>query len=133
MIIQAFAEESMSRKLIETEKKGKQTKSKVKSMLIIFCTSRGFFFEKFVLEGKKVNFTYYCDVLRRLNENMRKLRPELWRRKNSLLRHDNAPSHFLFHQGTFDQTQHYCRPPNTPLFSVFPIEDKSENPLFWHN
>jgi hypothetical protein len=43
-------------------------------------------------------------------------------------------SHFLFHQGTFDQKQHYCRPSTnllawlSPLrrFSVSPIEDKTD-------
>jgi hypothetical protein len=42
------------------------------------------------------------------------------------LHHDNAPSHSPFHQGIFDQKQHDCHPPPTPLFSVSPIEDKTD-------
>jgi hypothetical protein len=34
--------------------------------------------------------------LRRLRENARRLRPELWQQKNWLLHQDNAPSHTSF-------------------------------------
>jgi hypothetical protein len=37
-------------------------------------------------------------------------------------------SHFLLHQGTFDQKQHDCHHPPTLLFSVSLIEDKTERP-----
>jgi hypothetical protein len=40
-----------------------------------------------------VNSGFYREVLRRLRENMRRLRPELWRGQTWLLHHDNAPSH----------------------------------------
>ena len=36
---------------------------------------------------------FYCSVLRRLREDIRRERPELWRAGNSLLHDDNAPSH----------------------------------------
>jgi hypothetical protein len=51
---------------------------------------------------------------------VRRLLPKLWRQKNWLLHHGNAP--FLisfFHQGIFDQKQHDCRSPPTLFFSVF--------------
>jgi hypothetical protein len=51
---------------------------------------------KFVLQGPTAISAYYCDVLRRLRGNVRKLRPEIWRRKNWLFHHDNAPSHTSF-------------------------------------
>jgi hypothetical protein len=35
----------------------------------------------------------YCDILRRLRENVQQKRPELWRNHNWLHRHDNAPAH----------------------------------------
>jgi hypothetical protein len=40
-----------------------------------------------------VNTGFYCDVLRRLHENVRRRRPELWREQTWLLHHDNTPSH----------------------------------------
>jgi hypothetical protein len=39
------------------------------------------------------NCAYYCYVLRRLRENVRRLRPELWRQKNWKLHHYSAQSH----------------------------------------
>jgi len=51
---------------------------------------------------------FYCSVLRRLREDIRRKRPELWRAGNWLLHDDNAPSHralatreFLAHITTF--------------------------------
>jgi hypothetical protein len=43
---------------------------------------------------KRLNreFRVYCDVLRRLRQNVRRCL-ELWRESTSLLHHDNAPSH----------------------------------------
>jgi transposase len=45
------------------------------------------------MKGIVHNSAYYCDVLRQLRENMQRLHPKLWRQKNWLLHHDNAPSH----------------------------------------
>jgi hypothetical protein len=95
MIRHAFGEENISRTLkVQTQRdreKARQVKSKVKSMFIIFfLTSRRLFTKTFVLEGQTVNATYYCDVLRRLRESVRRLGP------NWLLHQDNAPSHTSF-------------------------------------
>jgi hypothetical protein len=77
-------------------------KSKVNSMLTILFDIKVIVHKEFVLAGQAVNFAHYCDVLGRLRENVRTLRPELWRQKNWLLHHDNAASHtFLFHQEIF--------------------------------
>jgi hypothetical protein len=108
-------------KLTETEKV-REVKSKVKSMLIIFFTSRGLFTQKIILVGQTVNFTCCCDVLWRLREIVRRLCPELWRQKNWLLHHDNAPSlASFFHQGIFYHKQHDChpRPPTSPDFDSY--------------
>jgi hypothetical protein len=59
-------------------------------------TSRGLFTNKFVQAGQTVNSAYCCDVLRRLHENVRRLRPELSQQRDWLLHHDNAPSHIFF-------------------------------------
>jgi hypothetical protein len=100
MIRQEVGEERMScTRKVQTRrdrKKARQVKSKVNNNLIIFFDIKRFVHEEFVLAGQTVNSAYYCDVLRRLRENVRTLRPELCRQKNWLLHHDNAPSHTLF-------------------------------------
>jgi hypothetical protein len=73
------------------------------SMRIILFVIKAIVNEEFVLIGQTVNSAYYCDVLRRLRENVRRLRPELWRQKNWLLHHDNMTS-----------------VPHPPYFSLFP-------------
>jgi hypothetical protein len=65
-------------------------------MLMTFFDIKGIVHKEFVLAGQTVNSTYYCDVLWQLHENVRRLRPELWRQKNWLLHHNNAPSHTSF-------------------------------------
>jgi hypothetical protein len=65
-------------------------------MLVIFFNIKGIVHKQFVLVGQTVNSAYYCKILRRLRENVRKLRSEIWRQKNWLLHHDNAPSHTSF-------------------------------------
>src|SRR5215469_6301242 len=41
----------------------------------------------------KFEFRVLLRLLRRLRENVRRRRPELWREETWLLHHDNAPSH----------------------------------------
>jgi histone-lysine N-methyltransferase SETMAR len=48
---------------------------------------------EFVPPNTTVNSDFYCDVLRRLRENVRRKEAELWRHHNWLLHHDNAPAH----------------------------------------
>jgi hypothetical protein len=67
-------------------------KSKVKGILIIFFDIIGAVHKEFVLAGQTVNSAYTCDVVWQLHENVKRFRPELWRQKNWLLHHDNAPS-----------------------------------------
>jgi hypothetical protein len=74
-------------------KNARWVKSEIKSMLIIFFDFKGIVRKKFVLAGQKGNSANYCDVLRRLRENERRLRPELWRQKKWSLHHDNEQSH----------------------------------------
>jgi hypothetical protein len=48
---------------------------------------------EFVPPNTMVNSDFYCDVLRRLRENVRWKRPELWSNHNQFLYHDNSPAH----------------------------------------
>jgi hypothetical protein len=43
---------------------------------------KGIVHKEFVMADQTVCSSYCCDVLRRLRENIQRLRPELWRQKN---------------------------------------------------
>ena len=49
--------------------------------------------KEFVPPGQTVNGKFYCEVLRRLRENVRNKRPEMWKNGELLLHHDNVPVH----------------------------------------
>jgi hypothetical protein len=70
-------------------KKARQVNSKFERMLIIFFDIKRIDHKEFVLVGQTVNSAYYCEVLRGLRENLRRLLSELCRPKNCLLHHDN--------------------------------------------
>jgi hypothetical protein len=100
------------------------------------------FHKESLLAGQTVNSTYYCDILRWLRKNGRRLRPEPWRQKNWLLHHDNAPSHTsFFHQGMFYPPKIWLSSPSHPThlimapcdFYVAPIEGKTERLSVWHS
>jgi hypothetical protein len=111
-------------------KKSRLGKSDVKSMPIIFFNIKGIVHKEFILAGQPVNSEYYCDVLRRLHENVQSFRPELWRQKNCLLQHDNAPSHTSFSTREFLTRNNMTAIPYPPYFSLSPTEDKTERPPF---
>ena len=74
-------------------KKARQVRSGTKSMLVIFFDIRGVVHREFVPQGQTVNAEFYCTILKRLREDIRRKRPELWRDGNWVLHHDNAPAH----------------------------------------
>jgi len=43
--------------------------------------------------GQTVNGKFCCEVLRRLRQNVRRKRPEMWKNGDWLLHHDNAPAY----------------------------------------
>jgi len=57
-------------------KKARQVRSNVKSMLIVFFDVQGTVHKEFVPPGQTVNGKYYCEVLKRLREGIRRKRPE---------------------------------------------------------
>jgi hypothetical protein len=95
-------------------------KSKVKSIPIIFFEIKGIVHKEFILTGQAVNSAHYYGVLRRLRENLRRLRPELWRQKGWLLHHDNAPSHISFSIREFLTKTNMTVVHLPPYFSLFP-------------
>ena len=77
-------------------KKARQSRSNVKTMLVVFLDSMGILHHEYAPRGQAVNQEYYKSILERLRENVRKKRPALWRDKNWILHHDNAPAHREF-------------------------------------
>lgn len=74
-------------------RKARQVRSSTKSMLIVFFDIKGVIHREFLPKGQTVNAEFYCSVLRRLREDIRRKRPALWRNGNWILHHDNAPAH----------------------------------------
>ncbi|XP_056639027.1 uncharacterized protein LOC130446672 isoform X1 [Diorhabda sublineata] len=75
-------------------KKGRMSKSKVKTMLIVFIDIKGIVHHEFVPPGQTVNAKFYVEVLKRLKRRVNRVRQDIaadWK-----LHHDNAPAHTAF-------------------------------------
>ena len=105
----------------------------MKGMPIVFFDIHGILDRKFIPQGQTVNTAFYCDVLRRIREDNRRKRPDLWRNGNCVLQHDNAPAHTVLQTSEFlGQTnisvgQHRLYLPDlTPadFFLVFQMKSK---------
>jgi len=70
-------------------KGGRQFRSNIKSILIIFFWHSRICDKEFVPSGQTVNGTFYCEILRLLRENVRRERPEMWKNGH----HDHAAAH----------------------------------------
>ena len=53
----------------------------------------GIVHKEFVPPCQTVSGNFYCEVLRRLRENVRQKQPEMWKNRDCLLHHDTAPAH----------------------------------------
>jgi hypothetical protein len=60
---------------------------------LFISTWRGLFTVNLFLLILQSTLDSYCDILRRLRENVQQKRPELWRNHKWLLHQDNAPVH----------------------------------------
>jgi hypothetical protein len=74
-------------------KKLRFRKSCVKSMLVIFFDWQGVIHKEFVSEGETFNAVYYTDVMERLLNRIRCVRPGICESGDCYLLHDKAPSH----------------------------------------
>ncbi|UYV62839.1 hypothetical protein LAZ67_2002104 [Cordylochernes scorpioides] len=109
-------------------KKARQVRSNVKVLLTVFFDCRGVVHHKFLPQGRTVNKEYYLQVLHNLREAIRQKRPDLWKNKNWLLHHDNAPAHtsllvrdFLAKNNTLMMPQPPYSPDLAPCdFFLFP-------------
>ena len=73
--------------------KTRQSRSHVKSMLIIFFDCEGVVQYELAPRGQTINKEYYVEVLKRLRYAVRRKRPCFWSSGDWLLHHDNAPAH----------------------------------------
>ncbi|UYV66949.1 hypothetical protein LAZ67_4003429 [Cordylochernes scorpioides] len=60
---------------------------------VITSDEAGVVHHEFLPQGRTVNKEYYLQVMRNLREAIRQKCPDLWKNKNWLLHHDNAPAH----------------------------------------
>jgi len=82
-------------------KKARTQKSKLKTMLICFFDQEGIVHREFVPPGMTVKADFYCDVLSRLRENVRRKKPQKWQNQKLIIHHDNAPAHRSFKVSQF--------------------------------
>ncbi|UYV64925.1 hypothetical protein LAZ67_3002462 [Cordylochernes scorpioides] len=109
-------------------KKARQVQSNVKVLLTVFFDCRGVVHHEFLPQARTVNKEYYLQVMRNLREAIRQKRPNLWKNKNWLLHHDNAPAHtsllvrdFLAKNNTLMMPQPPYSPDLVPCnFLLFP-------------
>jgi hypothetical protein len=93
--------------------------SSTKTMLIVFFDIRGIVHREFNPQGQTVNTKFYSEVLRRLRENIRRKRPDLWRAKNWILHDDNAFCHRALLVREFLANQNMLPLPHPP-YSLLP-------------
>jgi len=94
--------------------KARMQKSKLKMMLICFSDQEGIVHREFVPPAMTVNADSYCDVLRRLRENVRRKRPQKWRNQYLIIHRDNVPAHRSFKLSQFLAKNNMTVIPHTP-------------------
>lgn len=94
-------------------KKARQVRSNVKT-IIVFFDVHGIVHWEFVPPGQTVNQHFYLEVLRRLREDVRRKRPELWRSGEWFLHHDNAPAHKALRMNRYLASQRWSVVPHSP-------------------
>jgi len=72
-------------------KKARMSRSRVKTMIIVFFDSRGILHKEFVPPGQTVNHAFYKDVLKRLQKWVQRVRTDI--ADNWVLHHNNMPVH----------------------------------------
>jgi len=70
-------------------------------MPICLFDQEGIVHREFVPPGMTVNADFYCDVLRRLRENVQRKGPQKWQNQKLIVHHDNAPAHRSFKVSQF--------------------------------
>ena len=103
----------MEESWVSKTQKSTLQKSKLKTILICFFDHR-----EFVPTGMQVSADFYCDVLRRLRENVRRKTPQKWQNQNLIIHHDNAPAHRSFKVSQFLAKNNMTVIPHPPYSPV---------------
>ncbi|UYV66151.1 ADCY5, partial [Cordylochernes scorpioides] len=86
-------------------KKARMSKSRIKTMIIVFFDIRGIVHCEFVPQGQTVNSAFYLEVLRRLKRRIARVRTDI--KDTVKLHHDNGhQSHSLHHYQLPGPEQH---------------------------
>jgi hypothetical protein len=105
-------------------------KSQGMSMLIVFFHIKRILHKEFVLAGQTVNtaitLTFYGDCMNMWED----FTPKCGDRRTGCCMKTVHHLTLLFFTRDFLPKHHDCHPPATLLFTVSPIEDKSERPPF---
>jgi hypothetical protein len=91
------------------------SKSRVKTMLIVFFDAKGVVHKEFVPQGQTVNAAYYMDVLERLRKRVIRVRKNI--AATFVLHLDNAPSHTSLRVREFLAKHNVATLPQPPLQS----------------
>ncbi|UYV64612.1 hypothetical protein LAZ67_3001311 [Cordylochernes scorpioides] len=107
-------------------KKPRMSKSRIKTMIIVFFDIRGIVHCEFVPQGQTVNSAFYLEVLRRLKRRIPRVRTDI--KDTVKLHHDNATSHTATrlkremkgkHWETVENIQHHV----TTFLRSIPVEE----------
>jgi len=106
-----------------------------------FFYIQGTVHKEFVPPGQTVNGKFYCEVLKRLREGIRRKRPDKWKNNNWFLHHDNAPDNTPLVFRKFLTSKNITVIPHPPIrltspLLIFPIpqdEITAERASFWHD
>jgi len=74
-------------------KKAQMNWSEIKVMLVVFFDWKGIVHHEFVPHGQMANKQLYQEVLARLRDVVRRMRPELWENQAWMLHYNNEPAH----------------------------------------
>ena len=93
-------------------KRARMSRSRVKTMIIVFFDSRGIVHKEFVPPRQTVNHAFFKDVLERLRKRIQQVRRDI--ADDRVLQQDNAPAH------TALQLENFWRRKTLPYFHILP-------------
>ena len=103
-------------------KKVRMSRSRVKTMIIVFFDTRGIVHKEFVPPGQTVNHAFYKDVLERLRKQVQLVRRDI--ADDWVLQHDNAPAH------TALSIREFLAKKNIPCTSTSSLQPRSSSVQF---